>query len=154
MKAKSSIAVLLILVAVASLGLPARPARIRSIGVRLLLPLAGGPVWLGAEILLDSSYGSFSVSLSLSPRWGTLLLASADVGLGGRPSEGPAFLRLTAGLADLDRTQRPVSFLVGGGMAVRFAGTDPLVVVIASELVHPLAFPVPLLSISGGGMVP
>ena len=127
---------------------------IRSVGVRLILPFTGVPLYLGGEVVTEVAFGDLSFSLFISPDGGTLLLGSADVALTDDASMATAFLRLSAGLAYFDRSRLLPTLLVGAGTSVRFDAADPLVLSMTGELLYPLAFPIPMLTVSGGWALP
>jgi len=128
---------------VAITGLPASSLGLRSVGLRLILPFTGIPLSIGAEIVTDASFGRLSISLFLSPAGGTLLLGSADVAL-----------RMTTGLSYFDPTRRLPTLLLGGGVSVLSTAAESLVFGLSGEAVYPLAFPVPMLTLSGGWLLP
>ncbi len=127
---------------------------LRSVGLRLILPFTGVPLYLGAEVVTEASFGDLSISLFLSPAGGTLLLGSADIALTGATGPASAFLRLTTGLAYFDSSRFLPSLLFGAGTTVRFSGADPLALALSGEMIYPLAFPVPMLSLSAGYALP
>lgn len=142
------------LLVVAITGLPVSSLGLRSVGLRLILPFTGIPLSIGAEIVTDASFGRLSISLFLSPAGGTLLLGSADVALTGDPETANAFLRMTTGLSYFDLTRRLPTLLFGGGVSVLFTAAESLVFGLSGEAVYPLAFPVPMLTLSGGWLLP
>ena len=127
---------------------------IRSVGVRLILPFTGVPLYLGGEVVTEAAFGDLSFSLFLSSDGGTLLLGSADVALAGDADSATAFLRLSTGLAYFDPSRLLPTLLVGAGTSVRFDAADPLVLSMTGELLYPLAFPIPMLTVSGGWALP
>jgi len=127
---------------------------IRSVGLRLILPFTGVPLYLGGEVVTEAPFGDLSFSLFLSPRGGTLLLAGADVALSSAPDSASAFLRLTTGLAYFDSTRLLPTLLLGAGTSVRFMAAEPLAVGLSAELIYPLALRTPLLSVSTGWTLP
>jgi len=137
---------------VGSAGLAA--AGIRSVGLRLILPFTGVPLHLAGEIVAEAPFGDLSFSLFLSPQGGTLLLVSADVALSRAPGSASAFLRMTTGLAYFDSTRLLPTLLLGAGTSVRFTAAEPLTVGLSAELIYPLAFRAPLLSVSTGWALP
>ena len=129
-------------------------ADIRSVGLRFILPFGGLPVFLGAEVVADVPFGDLSISLFLSPTGETLLLGSADLALTREPTEDSAFLRVTAGLSYFDPSRQLPTLLVGGGTIVRFSAAESLLLGLSAELVYPIAFPVPMLTLSGAWELP
>ena len=154
MKRRANVVVAVLAVLVASMGLHAATAGIRSVGLRVILPFSGIPLVLGAEIVTDAGFGGLSISLFLSPTGGTLLLGSVDVALTGDPDEANAFLRLTTGLSYFDRSRRLPSILLGAGASVLFSAAEPFHIGFTAELVYPLAFPMPMFSLSGAWALP
>jgi hypothetical protein len=135
------------MIAIASTG-------IRSVGLRVILPFTGVPLYLGGEVVTEAPFGDLSFSLFLSPDGGTLLLGSADVALTDDESTATAFLRLTTGLAYFDPSRLLPTILLGAGTSVRFDAAHPLALSMTGELIYPLAFPIPMLTVSGGWALP
>jgi len=77
-----------------------------------------------------------------------------DVALTGDPDEANAFLRLTTGLSYFDRSRRLPSILLGAGASVLFSAAEPFHIGFTAELVYPLAFPMPMFSLSGAWALP
>jgi len=127
---------------------------IRSVGLRLIVPFAGIPVSVGAEVTVDARFGAASFSLFLSAAGGTLLLGSADVALTANPAEASGFLRITTGLSYFDPSRRLPSVLFGFGTSVSFSAAEPFLLGLTGELLYPVAFPVPMLTVSGGWAIP
>jgi len=127
---------------------------IRSVGVRLILPFSGVPLYWGGEVVTEAAFGDLSFSLFLSPDGGTLLLGSADVALTGDAGSASAFLRFTAGLAYFDPSRLLPTLLFGAGTSARFDAAHPLALSMSGELLYPLAFPIPVLTVSGGWALP
>jgi hypothetical protein len=154
MKHRAVQAIIVLVLIVASTCLPATPAGIRSVGLRLILPWSGIPLSLGAEVVTDTEFGGLSLSLFLSPAGGTLLLGSADIALAGDANTANAFLRLTTGLSYFDPSRRLPSFLFGAGTSVSFTAMEPFAFGFAGELIYPLAFPMPMFTLSGAWSLP
>ena len=151
---RRAVVAIVVLSVVACSSLLALSVGIRSVGLRLILPFIEIPLSLGAEVVVDSSFGDLSFSLFLSAAGGTLLLGSADISLSAEPDATNAFLRLTTGLSYFDPARRLPSFLLGAGTSVRFTAVEPFVLGLATELLYPLAFPVPMLALSGAWSLP
>ncbi len=147
MNRRTALAVVVLVVLVSSC-LPIL-AEIQSVGIRLILPFTGIPLLLGAEIVTDMPFGGLSISLFLSPQGGTLLLGSADIALAEDLDETSASLRVTTGLSYFDPGQRFPSIVFGGGVSVLTSAAQPLAFGLTSELIYPIAFPVPMLAVSG-----
>lgn len=150
---RRAVYVVLVLI-IASACLPASSSGIRSVGLRLIFPFTGIPLALGAEVVTDISFGRLSISLFLSPAGGTLLLGSMDIALTGDLDTANAFLRLTTGLSYFDPSRRLPTFLFGVGTSVLSTAVDPFAFGFAGELIYPLAFPVPMLTLSGAWSLP
>jgi hypothetical protein len=149
MKHRAVHAIGTLVILVVSACLPAISAGIRPVGLRPILPFTGIPLLLGAEVVMNVSYGGLSFSLFLSPADGTLLPGSADIALAGDPSEASTFLRLTTGLPHFDSARRFPSILLGAGTSLRYSAIEPFVSGFAGKLIYPLAFPLPLFTLSG-----
>jgi hypothetical protein len=145
---------ILLLGAVVVPGLVGVSAGIRSVGLRLVLPFAAMPPLLGLELVADAPFGAISASLFLSSAGGTLLLGSADIALTEAPSRASAFLRLTSGLSHADRSRLLPSLLIGAGLSFRLSILEPFALGFAGELVYPIAFPLPMLTLSGAWSLP
>ena len=154
MKHRAVHAIGILVMLVASTCIPAIPAQMRSVGLRLILPFTGMPPLLGAEVAIDVSYGGLSLSLFLSMAGGTLLLGSVDIALAGDPSEASTFLRLTTGLSYFDPARHFPSILLGAGTSFRYSAMEPFVFGFAGELIYPLTFPMPLFTLSGAWSLP
>ncbi len=151
---RRAVLVIVVLSVVACSCLPAVSAGIRSVGLRLILPWSGIPLLLGAEVVTNASFGGLSISLFLSPAGGTLLLGSADIAVTGDPDTANAFLRLTTGLSYFDPSRRLPTFLFGVGTSVLFTAAEPFAFGFAGELIYPLAFPMPMFTLSGAWSLP
>lgn len=154
MKHRTARAIAVGLLVVAITGLSASSLGLRSVGLRLILPFTGIPLSVGAEVVTDVPFGRVSISLFLSPAGGTLLLGSADIALTKDPQAANAFLRMTTGLSYFDPSRRLPTLLFGGGGAVLFTAAEPFEFSLTAEVVYPVAFPVPMLTLSGGWMLP
>jgi len=146
----------LVLVGLTLLGpsLPGHAEGIRSVGLRLIVPFTGIPLSVGAEVVVNATFGAAAFSLFLSPAGGTLLLGSADVALTANPAEASAFLRITTGLSYFDPSRRLPTVLFGFGTSVLFSAAEPFLFGFTGELIYPVAFPVPMLTVSGGWAIP
>jgi len=127
---------------------------LRSFGLRLILPFTEVPFSIGAEVVTDAPFGRLSISLLLSPTGGTLLLGSADVALTEDPATAKAFLRMTTGLSYFDPTLHLPTLLFGGGVSVLCTVAESFGFGLTGEVIYPFAFPVPMLALSGGWMLP
>jgi hypothetical protein len=139
----------ILLILVASACLPAISAEIRSVGLRLSLPFTGIPLLLGAEVVMNVSYGGLSLSPFLSPAGGALLLGSADIALAGGPNEASTFLQVATGPSYFGSAHRFPSILLGAGTSLRYSAIEPFVFGFSGELIYPLASPLPVFTLSG-----
>ncbi len=154
MKLRTARAIAVGLLVAAITALPASSLGLRSVGLRVILPFTGIPLSIGAEVVTGVSFGRVSISLFLSPSGGTLLFGSTDIALTGDPEAANAFLRMTTGLSYFDPTRRLPTLLFGGGVSVLFTAAESFEFGLSAEAVYPLAFPVPMLSLSGGWILP
>jgi len=154
MNRRTLVPVLIVGLFVTVIAPPVFSAGIRSVGLRLILPATGIPLVVGAEVVTDVSLGELSISLFLSPAGGSLLLGSVDVALTGDPSAARAFLRLTTGLAYFDASRRFPSFLVGAGTSARLSVAESFLFGLTGELIYPIAFPIPLITVAGAWALP
>lgn len=153
MNRQSALGIVLVALVVGTC-LPAASNGIRSAGIRLILPFSGVPLSMGAEVITDVPFGGVSVSLFLSSRGGTLLLVGADIALTAGADTTNAYLRLSTGLSYFEPSRLLPSLLIGGGFSVQFIAADPFALGFASELLYPLAFPVPMITVAGAWMLP
>jgi len=120
---------------------------LRSIGLRLALSWSDTPIWLGIEASTDLEWTILSAALFITPDGKTLFTSHFDIPL----QEGAAaFLRVTAGFYYFDSTQPFPYPLAGIGLSYLPVSSRPLYVGFAGEFIYPLAFPLPMFSISGG----
>jgi hypothetical protein len=126
---------------------PAFAQGLRSIGLEVALTWSDTPIWLGIAISTDTDWSTLSASLFITPDGKTLFTGHLDVPL---QQESTAFLRLCAGFYYFE-PQQPFPYpLVGAGLAYHLIEASPLYVGFAGEFIYPLAFPLPMFSISGG----
>lgn len=130
-------------------GLSGFGAGLRSIGIRVVLPLGGVPLLFGIEAAADVSFGAAGATLFLSSAGYTLILVNADVRLAGESRTMATFIRLTSGLSYFDLTRPLPSFVVGGGLAWEVKVGSAIGLGVMGELLYPIAFPVPLFTVSG-----
>jgi hypothetical protein len=127
---------------------------IRSIGLRVVLPIGNTPFLLGLEASGDVAFGVATGSFFLSADGKTLITISCDLPFGGGEAGARTFVRLTTGLVYFDRTHYLPSLLVGGGLAFEVPVSSFLAVAAAGEFIYPFAFPVPMVSASGRWVLP
>jgi hypothetical protein len=127
---------------------------LRSIGLRVVLPIGNAPFLVGLEARGDLAFGVATGSFFLSAEGKALITISCDLDLGDNDGAARTFVRLTTGLAYFDRTQYLPSLLVGGGLAFEIPVSSFLAVAAAAEFIYPFAFPVPMVSASGCWVLP
>jgi hypothetical protein len=127
---------------------------IRSIGLRVVLPIGTTPFLLGLEARGDVAFGVATGSFFLSAEGNALITLSCDLRLGDGEGAARTFVRLTTGLVYFDRTHYLPSVLVGGGLAFEVPVSSFLAVAAAGEFIYPFAFPVPMVSASGRWVLP
>ena len=120
---------------------------LRSIGLRLALTWSETPIWLGIEASTDLSWTILSAALFITPDGKTLFTGHFDIPL---QEETAAFLRVTAGFYYFEPRQPFPYPLAGVGLSYLPVSASPIYVGFAGEFVYPLAFPLPMFSISGG----
>jgi len=119
----------------------------RSIGLRLAMSWTDTPLWIGIEASIDLSSSILSGALFITPNGKTLFTGHMDIPL---QENSAAFLRLTAGFYYFNPSQ-PLPYLLGGvGVSYDLYATSPIYLRFSGEFIYPLAFPLPLFSISGG----
>ena len=125
----------------------ARAEGLRSIGLCLALSWSETPFWIGIEASTDLPWAILSGSLFITPDGKTLFTGHLDVPL---QNDAAVFLRATAGFYYFE-PQQPFPYpLVGAGLSYPLISTNPFFVRFAGEFIYPLAFPLPMFSISGG----
>ena len=120
---------------------------LRSIGLRIELSWSDTPVWVGVEASTNLPQSVLIGSLFVTPGGKTLFTGNLDIPL---QAEGTAFLRLTGGFYYFDSRQWAPSPLAGIGLSYLPLAQSPVYMGFAGEFIYPLAFPLPMFSISGG----
>jgi len=120
---------------------------LRSIGFRVALSWSETPIWLGIEASTDLSWTILSAALFITPDGKTLFTSHFDIPL---QEDAAAFLRLTAGFYYFEPNQPFPYLLAGLGLSYLSVSASPIYVGFAGEFIYPLAFPLPMFSISGG----
>jgi hypothetical protein len=141
-------------VAVCLVGQTAFGGGIRSIGLRVVLPIGNTPFLLGLEARGDLAFGVATGSFFLSAEGKALITLSCDLRLGSDEAAAKTFVRLTTGLVYFDRTHYLPSLLVGAGLTFEVPVSSFLGVAAAGEFIYPFAFPVPMVSASGRWVFP
>jgi hypothetical protein len=142
------------MVAVCLLGRAALGDGIRSIGLRVVLPIGNTPFLLGLEARGDVAFGVATGSFFLSAEGKVLITISCDLSFGAGEAGARTFVRLTTGLVYFDRTHYLPSLLVGAGLTFEVPVSSFLAVAAAGEFIYPFAFPVPMVSASGRWVFP
>jgi len=143
----------LVLVAIAgATGVSKNP--FRSVGVRVILPWTGLPLLVGAEVTVSLSFGRGAVSLFLNGEGQVLFTASADVLVSSPTNPLAIYVRATTGLFYFDPSAYAPTPLIGAGVYYEVDALEPFLVGFAAELLHPLAFPFPMISTSLGWALP
>jgi hypothetical protein len=127
---------------------------IRSVGLRVVLPIGDTPFLLGLEARGDVAFGIATGSFFLSAEGKTLITISCDLRLGSDEGATSTFVRLTTGLVYFDRTHYLPSLLFGAGLTFEVPVSSFLGVAAAGEFIYPFAFPVPMVSASGRWILP
>lgn len=120
---------------------------LRSIGVCVAISWSDTPIWVGIEASTDLSSSALSGSLFITPDGKTLFMGHIDVPL---QVDGAAFFRFTGGFYYFDRRQPLPYPLAGIGLSYLPLAAKPIYYGFSGEFLYPLAFPLPLFSISGG----
>jgi len=140
------VAVVLLVSGIASTG---SGAWLRSIGLRVVVPLGGVPLLFGLEAAANVSFGVASATFFLSSEGDTLICLTGDVRLSSDPGPAEVFLRLTTGISFFDPGQGfPTPFL-GAGVSCDLRIAPSVALGIAGELLYPLSFPAPFLTVTG-----
>lgn len=120
---------------------------LRSIGLRLALSWSDTPVWMGIEASTELSSTILSGALFITPDGKTLFTGHIDIPM---QEDATASLRVTAGFFYFEPTQPFPYPLVGAGLAYVPLAKSPVYFSFSGEFIYPLAFPLPMFSISGG----
>jgi hypothetical protein len=102
---------------------------------------------LGIEASTDLSWSVLSGAFFVTPNGKTLLTGSLDVPM---QPDRIAFVRLTGGFYYFDNRQMLPYPLAGIGLSYLPVAQSPVYFGFAGEFIYPLAFPLPMFSISGG----
>jgi hypothetical protein len=132
-----------------SLSLATSGSGLRTLGVRLIIPLGGMPFLFGIEASTDLSFGAATGAFLLSADGKTLITLSADIRLAETTGPGATFLRCTGGIFYFDPARLLPSIVIGGGLAYEALVGSAIGVGISGEFLYPFAFPVPMLGLSG-----
>lgn len=127
---------------------------VRSIGLRLVLPIGRVPLFLGVEATADVPFGVLNGMFALNAAGQTLITGSYDLQLQGDVEGSKTFLRLTAGLSYLERGAFLPALVFGGGLALEVPLTPALSACPAAEFLFPIALPLPTVSLAGRWMLP
>jgi hypothetical protein len=144
----------LILVLVCVAGQIALGDGVRSVGLRVILPIGKTPFLIGIEATGDVAFGVLTGSFFLSSKGEALITASCDLRLAGDAEGSRTFARLTTGIFYFDKTALLPSILFGGGLAVEVPISSFFAIGASGEFLYPLAFPAPLVSASARGLLP
>jgi hypothetical protein len=107
------------------------------------------PFLLGIEASTDLPFGVGSCSFFLSGDGKTLITLSGDVRLTSETATGETFLRLTTGLFYFDSSRILPTLVLGGGVSYEIPLGSFVALSLAGEFLYPLAFPLPMLGLSG-----
>lgn len=125
----------------------ARSEGLRSIGLRMAVSWTDTPIWIGIEASTDLSSTVLSGALFITPDGKTLFTGHVDIPL---QEDAEAYLRLTAGFFYFEPRQPFPYPLVGAGLSYLPYAASPIYFGFSGEFIYPLAFPLPMFSISGG----
>lgn len=120
------------------------------VGLRVSLPLGGLPPLVGAEVGMRLSPGWWSASVLVSWDGRTLMVGSVDVVLGEPAAWGEAAFRLSVGLSYLELGAGLPAPFAGAGVACTVRPFEAVRVRAAAEVLYPVAFGPPLISLGGG----
>jgi hypothetical protein len=137
----------LLLVCIVAGRFPVAAGGLRTVGLVVALSWSSTPLWIGVEASTDLSWSVLSGALFLTPDGKTLFTGHLDVPV---QQGAAAFLRATAGFYYFSSSQPFPYLLAGAGISVLPLASSPLFVAFSGEFIYPLAFPLPMFSISGG----
>ncbi|MFC2105113.1 hypothetical protein ACFLRV_00435 [Candidatus Bipolaricaulota bacterium] len=119
----------------------------RSVGLRVALSWSETPIWLGIEASTELAQSNLSAALFITPDGKTLFTSHLDIAV---EEDASAFVRITGGFYYFGPDQPFPYPLAGIGLAYLPISQSPVYVGFAGEFIYPLAFPLPMFSISGG----
>ena len=125
----------------------ARSEGLRSIGLRVALSWSETPIWIGIEASTDLTSTVLSGALFITPDGKTLFVGHLDIPI---QEDAAAFLRATTGFYYFESRQPFPYLLVGVGISYMLMAESPVYFGFSGEFIYPLAFPLPMFSISGG----
>jgi len=120
---------------------------LRSVGLRLALSWSDTPIWIGIEASTDLASSILSGAFFITPGGKTLFTGHVDIPI---QEEATTFLRITGGFYYFGPAQPFPYPLAGIGLAYSLLTESPIYFGFSGEFIYPLAFPLPMFSISGG----
>jgi len=146
MKRRICLSIILFFVSLVAGSLALQAQTLRTIGVRIALSWSDTPIWLGVEASTDLEWGILSGALFITPGGKTLFASSFDIPL---EEDSPTYFRATAGFYYFAASQ-PFPYPLGGlGIAYSAPLGSSFIVGLSGEFIYPLAFPLPMFSVSG-----
>ncbi len=120
---------------------------LHAIGVCVAISWGETPIWMGIEASATLASSILSASLFITPDHKTLFKGHLELPM---QEEGAAFLRVTAGFYYFEPSQPFPYPLAGIGLSYLPWEQSPTYIRFSGEFIVPLAFPLPMFSISGG----
>ncbi len=124
------------------------------VGLRFSLPLGRLPLLVGLEVATRVPFGWASVSLLLAQDGRTLITGSLDWALGATGDWGSSVARASLGLSYLELGAALPALFFGGGVGHIVYPFPGCRAQIAVEILYPVAFGPPLITLGGGWSLP
>lgn len=126
----------------------------RSVGLRVIVPWTGAPFLIGLEATKDLGIALGTASFYLNASGQTLITLGANIPLGDEGNPLQVYVRGSTGLAYLDPRAFGPDILLGVGAVYELHSAAPWIAGFAVEMVYPIAFPTPMITIAGGYLFP
>jgi len=150
MSARSVPVVLILVALVLAAGSVPAWGGIDYVGLRFSLPLGKLPFLVGLEVASRVPFGWASVSLLLAQDGRTLITGSLDWALGATSDWGSSVARISLGLSYLELGAAFPSLFFGGGVGYMVYPFPGCRAQVAAEILYPVAFGPPLITLGGG----
>jgi hypothetical protein len=147
---KRTVCLVLVVILLAAVGVNGTALRLQSIGLRFAISLGDRPPYWGFDVGWETSFGWLNAVLLVSPEGTTILGANGSVALWGRGDPFTTFVMLSVLVGFLDPPSLYPTPAVGGGLGVRLTSAAGLWGDARAQLLYPLAFSPPWISVGAG----